>query len=270
MRKIEKDLSVIPTSLNDRKTETRRNTVIRNGIYPSKKKAKEFNKRFKQKDILDELDKIYNSKCVYCEEKITKVNAPNLSGNEEISHAVEHYRPKSKYAWLAFSWDNLLWCCKRCTDIKANQFEIENTKVVYSKSFDSKIHCCTKLYNRIERPKIIHPELEDVPDKLIFNEKGKVSSNNDRVQYTIDCCGLDREYLNVKRKKILDDFIKDFRDAIVQEDRELQKNIVLRFKKSSENMDNEFIAFRVWVVEMLKKTILQCKQNRHQNYERQE
>ena len=55
MRKIEKDLSVVPDSLNDRKTVKRRDNIIKNGVYPLPKKAKEFNKRFKQKDILDKL-----------------------------------------------------------------------------------------------------------------------------------------------------------------------------------------------------------------------
>jgi len=207
MRKVEKDLSNIPQSLDDKKTIKRRNELIRNQKYPLSKNAKEFNKCFKQKDVLDSLDKIYNSKCVYCEEKIKRVNSINLSQKEEINHTIEHYRPKSKYPWLAYSWDNLLWCCVKCNKNKDNNFYIENKKVNYSKSFDYKIHCSTEEYNHLEESKIVHPELEDVMDKLIFDTKGNISSHDDRVQYTIDCCGLNRDYLTIKRKNIYDDFI---------------------------------------------------------------
>ena len=255
MRKIEKDLLVVPQSLYDNSTRNGKKTNRKRKILmcSTSRYKKAYDECYKWNDIQNELSHIYHNKCVYCEEKITRVNATNLSGKEEVSHTVEHYRPKSKYGWLAFSWDNLLWCCKKCTDIKDDKFDINNVKVNYSPSFDSKIHCSTKLYNRLERPKMIHPELEDVMNKLIFDTKGNISSHDDRVQYTIKCCELDRTYLNGKRKKIYDRFFKKLEDAIAQNNQELINSILLKFKEDSENMDNEFIAFRIWVLNWIVK-----------------
>ena len=233
MRKIEKDLSKAPKSLDSKISE-----VIQNQKY---KKVK-FNKHTK-----DSLKRIYNNKCAYCEKRIVKNNAENTNEKE---NSIEHYRPKSKYYWLAFSWDNLLWCCTRCNTYKSDEFEIVKNKVVYDKSFDSNMHTSTKEYNNLEEPKMVHPELEDIMDKLIFDKKGKISSNNNRVQYTIDCCRLDRDYLNTKRKKIFDDFIKKVEDAIAQNNRELMKSTILEFQQESNDRNNEFIAFRTWVMRM--------------------
>ncbi len=112
MIRVKKDLDVIPNSLSERKTEKRRNTCIKDKRYHQNKK---FDERFKQKDIKESLSKIYHQKCAFCEQKIAKCIDNNL---EECSSTVEHYRPKSKYYWLAFSWDNLLWCCHRCNQKK--------------------------------------------------------------------------------------------------------------------------------------------------------
>ena len=255
MRKIEKDLSVIPDSLSDetrkdcKKTDRKRNLLM----SPTSRYNKAYDECYKWKDIQDKLASLYKNKCVYCEEKITRVNAQNLSSKEEISHTVEHYRPKSKYPWLAFSWDNLLWCCVQCNKNKDNNFEIINKPIIYSTNFKSRIHCSTKLYNRVEKPKMIHPELEDITDKLVFDTNGNINSEDDRVKYTITTCGLDRNYLNGERKEILDEIINKFQDPLVQKDDEKKKEIIKKFKEDSENMNNEFIAFRIWVLTMFQK-----------------
>ncbi len=255
MRKIEKDLAIIPNSLSDRsrkeckKTDRKRNLLI----SPNSRYKKVYDECYKWKDIQDMLASLYKNKCAYCEEKITRINAQNLSNQEEISHTVEHYRPKSKYPWLAFSWDNLLWCCVQCNKNKDNNFEIINKPIICSASFKSRIHSSTKLYNRLEKPKMVHPELEDVIDKLLFDRNGNIDSKDDRVKYTITTCGLDRNYLNGKRKKILDELINKFQDPLVQKDNEKRKQIIKKFKEDSKNMDNEFIAFRIWVLNMFQK-----------------
>jgi len=250
MRKIEKDLSVIPISLdststkNGKKTDRKRNILM----SPRSRYKKEYNECYKWSDIQDELASIYKNKCAYCEEKINRNNAENLSANKEVSHTVEHYRPKSKYPWLAFSWDNLLWCCVQCNTNKDNKFEIVNEKVEYDKSFKTNIHSSTQSYNLQENPKMIHPELEDILDKLVFDTNGNIDSEDDRVKYTISTCRLDRNYLNGERKKIWDDFKKKIEDSIAQNNKELMDKIIKEFKEDSQNMDNEFIAFRIWVL----------------------
>ncbi len=67
-----------------------------------------------------------NSKCIFCEMPIRTKGSP-----------VEHFRPKalvhnkdeepdkSRYWWLAWTWENLLFACGRCnTTFKRNQFPL--------------------------------------------------------------------------------------------------------------------------------------------------
>jgi uncharacterized protein (TIGR02646 family) len=58
------------------------------------------------------LEACHNGKCCYCE--------PPLDANSEV----EHWRPKSKYYWLAYTWDNLLYCCGFCNKKKLQQFPL--------------------------------------------------------------------------------------------------------------------------------------------------
>ena len=67
--------------------------------------------------VKDVLRKAQNGKCCFCEGKIGPFAAAD----------VEHYRPKGAvrqdeksravlpgYFWLAYSWENLYWCCQVC------------------------------------------------------------------------------------------------------------------------------------------------------------
>ena len=57
-------------------------------------------------------------KCAYCE---------SLK-EQETEGDVEHFRPKSKYWWLACCYDNYLFACKTCnSDWKGNAFPIDGT-----------------------------------------------------------------------------------------------------------------------------------------------
>jgi hypothetical protein len=64
--------------------------------------------------VTRELDDCHYGKCCYCE-------AP-LDANSEV----ELWRPKSRYYWLAYSWDNLLLSCGFCNKKKLNQFPLED------------------------------------------------------------------------------------------------------------------------------------------------
>lgn len=52
-------------------------------------------------------------KCCYCEK-----------ATEEKHNHVEHYRPKSRYWWLAWTWDNLLYACEVCNELKGERFPL--------------------------------------------------------------------------------------------------------------------------------------------------
>lgn len=62
-----------------------------------------------------QLKKESNGKCAYCE-----------ANTEVVAHGdVEHYRPKSTYWWLAYTYDNYLYACQICNQTyKSNNFPI--------------------------------------------------------------------------------------------------------------------------------------------------
>ncbi len=236
MTKIEKNLDDIPPSLKGG-ANSKRNGVIANAKFITTKKYRDF---YKKKDTTTLLKRIYKNKCAYCEQIVLQDSEQNKTLPNDKS-IVEHYRPTSKYYWLAYSWDNLLLSCLACSDNKGNDFEIINQKIEYSNSFKNKIHKSTKLYNRLEKPKMIHPELEDIKDKLDFNRDGVIKSADERVKYTIKTCKLDRYELNEKRQTVLNKLIDDINYVIEQ--KESMRDVILNFM----DKNNDFIAFRIWI-----------------------
>jgi len=239
MIKVHKDLESIPSSLMDKKTNRKRDNCIKDEKYHQKK---DFHQQFKQQDVKDTLRMIYNEKCAFCEQKITECKDNNL---EDCSQTIEHYRPKIIYYWLAYSWDNLLWCCHRCNQNKHKQFETASQTVKYDKTFLENIHTSTSIYQEIEKPKMIHPELESVVDKLNFYD-GKIDSDDERVKYTINICKLDRDALNDTRQTIIDDFMEVLIDKKLKNESFIEdlQNLMNVFK----NKNSEFRALRYWML----------------------
>jgi uncharacterized protein (TIGR02646 family) len=239
MIKVFKDLSKVPDSLTDKQTNRKRKKCIKDSKYHQ---HISFHRRYKQQDTKNALKNIYHQKCAFCEQKIIECKDNKL---EDCSSTVEHYRPKSRYYWLAYSWDNLLWCCRECNHNKANKFETVKSQVEYEESFKDKIHISTKNYQEIEEPKMIHPELESIRDVLFFFN-GIIDSKDERVKYTIKTCELDRGKLNEARKTIIDNFI----EAVV--DKRLKKEslepIFKELLNEVKEQKNEFIALRYWII----------------------
>lgn len=82
-----------------------------------------------------QLKKESNGKCAYCE-----------ATTEVVAHGdVEHYRPKSIYWWLAYTYDNYLYACQICNQsYKSNNFPIGAVRQypgppISSKTSDKKI-----------------------------------------------------------------------------------------------------------------------------------
>jgi hypothetical protein len=65
-----------------------------------------------------QLKKESGGKCAYCE-----------ATTEIVAHGdVEHYRPKSVYWWLAYTYDNYLYACQICNQVyKSDNFPIAGT-----------------------------------------------------------------------------------------------------------------------------------------------
>ncbi len=175
--------------------------------------------------------------------------------SDSFAH-VEHYRPKSTYYWLAYSWDNLLLCCDKCNVYKANHFETDGEKAAFSEDDLTHIHDLAKRYNELESPRLVNPELEDVESRLQFTETGDVDSDDKRVKYTIETCRINRNSANEKRKTIYDDFSKKFQVKMyeykMKKDPEsigAIKGLIVDFIEDSKNPRKEYLAFRRWIID---------------------
>ncbi len=239
MIKIEKDLKTVPKSLTSELTKERRNELIEQGAYIYEQV---YNSRYKIKDIKDALNKIYHGKCAFCEQSV------------EAFH-VEHFRPKSIYFWLAYSWDNLLYICPNCNTHKLDKFETLQSKAKFKAEDLKRIHRLSVIYQEEEEPLFIHPEQEDVEQLLHFKTDGTISSNDRRTQYTINTCKLNRPRLVEKRKRVYDDFDKKYNDRLLRffltkKTSDLGKltGLIEDFQEDNTKPTTEFLAFRRFIL----------------------
>lgn len=256
MRKIEKDLSVfaIPESLrlpipqnfeNERvkgpskTTHSRRLEIIREGKYSNTKKH---NSRYKLRDVKDALSTLYHGKCAYCEQRVEQFH-------------VEHYRPKTIYFWLAYSWDNLLLACVTCNQLKLDSFPINGSIASLDEAqFLQNINSIGAEYDSIELPKIANPERHNPEGKLDFKKDGSLASNDPIFKGTIENLKLYRKHLCDERKKILEELRADFESQFAgHETHQAQMNgirlVLEKFKKNLQNDKSEFIAFRKFILQ---------------------
>tara|TARA_R110002096_G_scaffold197468_6_gene380825 strand:+ start:5915 stop:6745 length:831 start_codon:yes stop_codon:yes gene_type:complete len=123
--------------------------------------------------VKDQLLEESNQKCAYCEAPTSVVAYGD----------VEHYRPKSKYWWLAYCYENYLASCQLCNQAyKGAKFSVKNAKmkspvVVRKNSTDSFLegrssdltpdslstaNCAAfEGIHADERPYLVNPYIED-------------------------------------------------------------------------------------------------------------
>jgi uncharacterized protein (TIGR02646 family) len=101
----------------------------------------------------DALATAQHYKCCYCEQHQQSVKWK----------PVEHYRPKSKYWWLTWTWDNLLFSCEQCNGSKLADFEIEagSTRLQPEQQPPGN-----------ERPLPLHPAQDDPREHIEFIPTG--------------------------------------------------------------------------------------------------
>lgn len=245
MIRIQKDQGAIPNSLqvppntpSARTTHKRRQDIINNRSYVSNSSN---NKRYKMADIKRSLFAFYNGKCAFCEQRVEQWQ-------------VEHFRPKSIYYWLAFSWDNLLYACPDCNGAKSNTFDTDGPRTTTAPADLTTINNSSASHDATEVPRFFNPEIEDPEPHIVFQQDGSISSTNPRVDYTIRTCKIDRPYLNDYRKKIWDDFIKDLESEVLDgtSQAEIKASVQALMRKFIRDAMtrplNEYLAFRRYAV----------------------
>lgn len=190
---------------------------------------------YKEIDVKELLEKIFNKKCAYCE---------SIYGAVSIFD-VEHYRPKAEieeymtktkfkpgYYWLAWDWFNLFPSCENCNrrinrkiwnepnsrlSGKGNLFPIENEKNRAKKPGEESN----------ERPLLLNPCVDYPEQHLDFTDDGLVKpkiikgKESEKGKISIDIYGLLREDLVYSRKSILKSLEARIKN-IIEYDRESQ------------------------------------------------
>ncbi len=180
-------------------------------------------------EVKDELLRIQKQKCCYCEAKLTTVNH-NIIGN------VEHFRPKDgyiqnldtkklikpSYYWLAYEWDNLLFSCEKCNNIKGNFFPlIDDTKRAKNHHYSIER----------EEPYLINPVKENPNEHFTFS-KEYIKPLSVRGSVSIKILGLDRVELEESRRERLD-YVENIKLILDHSDR-YSPNTIEKLKKSYE------------------------------------
>jgi hypothetical protein len=140
-------------------------------------------------------EEMQHNKCCFCEAYV-----PHISSGD-----VEHYRPKAGfrqeeegelerpgYYWLAYDWENLLFCCEIC-----NRRHKRNLFPLADPGYRSRSH-----HNAIaqESPLFVNPAAEDPAQSISFNEELPLPvAGSARGAATIRAIGLDRSALSERR-----------------------------------------------------------------------
>lgn len=231
---------LVPIPQKSSTTHARRLDVIAARFYTDNDN---FNSRYKQDDIREILKVIYRGKCAFCEQ------------NEEVVH-IEHYRPKAKYYWLAYSWDNLLLACPSCNVNKGSNFELYGPAVAFVDTEENlrNINVSSANYDLTEAPKMVNPETTDPLGHIRFTREGTILSDDPRFSYTIETCKIDRKALNDSRRSLLDRFREHIRDAFIENTTLNDQLVALstnirNFITDSKNENEEFLAFRKYAID---------------------
>ena len=182
------------------------------------------NRHYNPGKVKEALEIIYKEKCGYCESKVKHC----------ATLQVEHYRPKNKvddqdsptdgYYWLASEWSNLLLSCPRCNQqgAKGNKFPLHHQGIRVSDhilfltngELDS-AKCnpgVAPLSN--ERPLLLNPEISSPNFHFYYDNCGRVFSQTEEGNVTIQVCQLYRPDLIEARKEKIDQVVVEFKNTL--------------------------------------------------------
>lgn len=134
-------------------------------------------------------------KCCFCERKIESGHVEHFRGKGGYQQSESDKIIKPGYYWLAYEWSNLFLSCARCNSTyKRNFFPLINT----SERAISHLHDLNK-----EKPLLIDPAKDNPEDFIEFiGYTPKAINGNTKGKETIRRTGLDRPFLDNRRRKI--------------------------------------------------------------------
>lgn len=203
---------------------------------------------YKQKDTKKQLKEIYNNKCAYCE---------GYSSAQAPFH-IEHYRPKNEvtvkvngkkikvaghkgYYWLAYNWSNLLWSCFWCNQNKSSLFPLEDeTNRIFNPPLKPNGNLnekqCESVALKSETPLILNPEIDKPENHFYFKRNGKIKNISKIGKATISICALNREDLQLARRKLVDDFYANIVTEVTDYLDDENEVDFLNFKRNIKNI----------------------------------
>lgn len=216
MRKVNKNFYDPPDALQQGFEERKASLLEREADH-------QFDGRVYNNAVKQELKELYHSKCAYCESIMS-----------DDAFTIEHYRPKKgsfSYYWLGYEWSNLLPVCQKCNNAKGDKFPIKvpsrispnsdkkcrvkTPKLLPNGGLDIDAMKANHPYLLDEKPFLLHPEIDDPKEflnvkrngELTFKIEKKVDEYNyKRADYTISLTNLNRDFLIVQRRKIIEKF----------------------------------------------------------------
>lgn len=193
--------------------------AIEQSLWERKGKFKWENTHYSE-PIKQQLKELYHNKCAFCENELTEYQGDN-------QFTVEHYRPKEHYWWLGNEWTNLFPTCSKCNNLKGKEFPLMYEKkkikepILIENSLDRTqcIASCTTLLN--EKPKILHPEIDEPKDFFEIDRAGKISEKaglptyeNERAKHMKEKF-LQRPSLEEERKKHFESFWNRLKTLVI-------------------------------------------------------
>jgi uncharacterized protein (TIGR02646 family) len=158
---------------------------------------------YKSVDVVQQLNDSFGGKCAYCE--------GSWEGTAPVD--VEHWRPKGGYAadgrlkkpgyyWLAAEWMNLLPSCIDCNRERTQEFQDAPPHLAGKANkfpLPSEKRRATAVgREHLERPRLLHPYLDDPAEHLEFLDEGAIaarrtgSSRSRKGVASIETYGLQR------------------------------------------------------------------------------
>ena len=236
---------------------------IQNKLFEIKdddKPGKKITGNYNHKDVKIALNKLYNNKCAYCEGKIP----------EGFSERIDHFRPKNGivigknkienhkgYFWLGYEWTNLLSTCEKCNRKKSNKFPLKDETSRISDDLikegflvNNKFVFDNFKIENLEKEKrlLLNPEIDKVEEHLCFFSDGRIEHLTEKGKKSIEIYDLNRKPLILKRKKIIEDMLREIIDISKRWYPDYNKRLSEFFEKNlifSKN--NEYSRFRYFI-----------------------
>lgn len=163
-------------------------------ISLTKKKKKYSFTVYKDSRIKVSLVKAFHGKCAFCDSSLRHISYGDI----------EHFRPKSKYWWLASEWKNLLLACPRCNTSKRDKFPL-------LKNCPQTTYKTHRTFDEVEKEErsyreLLNPYLDDPEQGLVYVDNAEPVIKlvlDEKVNKSVTVFDLNRIELVQERFKVM-------------------------------------------------------------------